>query len=401
MSTERLYYDNSYRLAFSADVVEQTTFKGKPALILDRTCFYPEGGGQPADQGSLNGVPVPDVQSREADRAVVHVLGAALGDSHVEGQVDRARRLDHMQHHSGQHVLSQALERAARASTLSVHMSAESMTLDIDRADLTPDEWIAVEEMANQIVLEDRLVRAWFPEPDELAALPIRKLPDVVGKVRIVDVGGFDVTACGGTHVARTGEIGVIKVLKAERRGNGARLEFRCGGRALRDYRDKHEVVSGLMAALTVGHRELNDTVARLQTENKALRTELKAAREQLAEAEALALLSGAALHGSRRIVARVLEGRSAEEVRLLAQKIIAHPGAVALLAFAGEKAQLIFGRSADLPFDIVPVLKAALQTLGVERGGGRPDFAQGGGAAATAEQLEDALRAAQTALEA
>ena len=201
--------------------------------------------------------------------------------------------------------------------------------------------------------------------------------------------------------MARTGEIGVIKVLKAERRGNGARLEFRCGGRALRDYRDKHEVVSGLMSALTVGHRELNDTVARLQTENKALRTELKAAREQLAEAEALALLSGAALHGSRRIVARVLEGRSAEEVRLLAQKIIAQPGAVALLAFAGEKAQLIFGRSADLPFDIVPVLKAALQTLGVERGGGRPDFAQGGGAAATAEQLEDALRAAQTALEA
>ena len=177
MSTERLYYDDLYRLAFSADVVEQTTFKGKPALILDRTCFYPEGGGQPPDQGSLNGVPVLDVQSREADRAVVHVLGAALAIRTSRGRLTGRAAWISMQHHSGQHVLSQALERAARASTLSVHMSAESMTLDIDRADLTPDEWIAVEELANQIVLEDRLVRAWFPEPDSWRRCPSASSP--------------------------------------------------------------------------------------------------------------------------------------------------------------------------------------------------------------------------------
>jgi alanyl-tRNA synthetase len=367
MTTERLYYDDSYQLAFGAEVVEQTTAKGKPALVLDRTCFYPEGGGQPADHGSLNGVPVLDVQSREADRAVLHILGAPLGDSRVEGQIDRTRRLDHMQHHSGQHVLSQALERAARAETLSVHMSAESMTIDIDRADLTPYEWVAVEELANQIVLDDRPVRAWFPAPDELAALPIRKLPDVAGGVRIVDMGGFDITACGGT---------------------------------LRDYRDKHDVISRLMSTLTVGHRELNDTVARLQTDNRTLRAELKAAREQLAEAEALALLSVPARDGGRRIVARAFEGRSADEVRLLAQKIVAHPDTVALLGAAGEKAQLIFGRSADLSIDVVPALKAALKALGVERGGGRPDFAQGGGVAASLSQIQAALQVAEAMLE-
>ena len=115
-----------------------------------------------------------------------------------------------MHHHSGQHVLSQALSRAAHAETLSVHMSDSTMTIDVDRANLTPDEWRAVEALANQVVLEDRPVRAWFPEPGELAALALRKLPDVTGKVRVVDVGGFDVTACGGTHVARTGEIGLI-----------------------------------------------------------------------------------------------------------------------------------------------------------------------------------------------
>ncbi|MCC7206078.1 MAG: alanyl-tRNA editing protein [Anaerolineae bacterium] len=399
MTTERLYYDDSYQLAFSAEVIERTTFKGKPALVLDRTYFYPEGGGQPADQGTLNGAPVVDVQTREPDRAVLHILAAPLDAPHVEGQIDRARRLDHMQHHSGQHVLSQALERAAHAATLSVHMSADSMTLDIDRADLTPDDWAAVEALANQIVLEDRPVRAWFPEPDELAALPIRKLPDVAGKVRIVDVGGFDITACGGTHVARTGEIGVIKVVKAERRGGGTRVEFRCGSRALRDYREKHDVVSRLMSALTVGHRELGETVARLQAENKALRADLKAAREQLADAEALVMLSGATLHGDWRVVARAFEGRSADEVRLLAQKLIAQPGTLALLGAAGDKAQLIFGRAADVDLDIVPVLKAALHTLGVERGGGRPDFAQGGGVSATAGQLQAALSAALSAL--
>src|SRR5262249_7942093 len=196
MTTERLYYDDSYTLEFNASVMERTIFKERPALVLDRTYFYPEGGGQPPDSGQINGVQVLDVQTRESDRGVLHVLEKELTDSQVDGQIDAARRLDHMQHHSGQHVLSQALERAGRAPTVSVHMSAESMTIDVGRINLSPEEWPAVEDLANRIVLEDLPVRAWFPGPDELAALAantLRNLPNVEGKVRIVDMGGFDI----------------------------------------------------------------------------------------------------------------------------------------------------------------------------------------------------------------
>jgi alanyl-tRNA synthetase len=396
MTTERLYYNDSYTLDFNADVVEHTTFKQRPALVLDRTYFYPEGGGQPSDTGFINGVSVIDVQTREADRAVLHVLDHKLDDPHIEGQIDAARRLDHMQHHSGQHVLSQALSRAANADTLSVHMSGERMTIDVNRPNLSVEDWLAVEELANRIVLEDRPVRAWFPEPDELASLAIRKMPDVVGKVRIVDVGGFDITACGGTHVSRTGEIGLIKVVKFERRGDTTRLEFKCGGRSLRDYRDKNDVINRLVTDMTVGYWELPDAMKRMQDENKALRAELKAAREQLVDVEALAMLPAAVPHGDWRIVARTFENRDVNEVKLLAQKLTAQPGVIALLGIAGEKAQLLFGRAENVSADMVPVLKKGLSVLGSERGGGRPNFAQGGGVAATLEQVTEAIQRAQ-----
>ncbi len=401
MTTERLYYNDSYTLNFDATVVEQTTYKQRPALILDRTYFYPEGGGQPPDTGQINGVPVIDVQTREADRAVLHILEQNLQDPRVEGQIDAARRLDHMQHHSGQHVLSQALTQAANADTLSVHMSASTMTIDVDRANISPDEWLAVEELANRIVLENRSVRAWFPDPQELAALSLRKLPDVAGKVRIVDVGGFDITACGGTHVARTGEIGLIKVVKTERRADTTRLEFKCGARSLRDYRDKNDVVNRLVSDMTVGYWELPDAMQRLRDENKALQSELKAAREQLIEAEALALLPTASSYGAWRIITRAFEGRDVNQVRLLAQKLTAQPGTVALLGIAGDKAQLLFGRAEDVNLDMSKLLKVGLAALKSDRGGGRPNFAQGGGVPASLDDVTAALRQAEQAIQA
>jgi alanyl-tRNA synthetase len=397
MTTERLYYDDAYTLHFEANVLEVTTHAQQPALVLDRTYFYPEGGGQPSDRGTLNGVRVRDVQTRPSDRAVLHVLESPLTAQRVIGEIDGERRRDLRSHHSGQHVLSQALERVAQARTLSVHMSETSMTIDVDRVNIAPETWEAVEALANQIVLEDRPVRAWFPTPEELVALNLRKLPEVDGKVRIVDVGGFDITACGGTHVARTGEIGIIKVVKAERRGETTRLEFKCGARALRDFQAKNEVINRLMAALTVGYWELPETVARLQEQNRALQSELRAAREQLAVHEAASLLASASSHGAYRLVARAF-ARSADEVRSLAQALVAESGVVALLGAAGEKAQLIFARSADVALDVLPLLKKALEQLG-GRGGGRPNMAQGGGASADLDQVQAAINTALTML--
>lgn len=396
MTTERLYYNDSYRLGFNADVVEQTSYKQRPALILDRTYFYPEGGGQPNDTGLINGVKVLDVQTRDADRAVLHVLERELHDPHVEGQIDADRRTDYMHHHSGQHILSQALSQAAKAETVSVHMSVDSMTIDVRRTNISPEDWLAVEELANQIIRENRAVRAWFPEPDELAQLSLRKLPDVAGKVRVIDIGSFDVTACGGTHVAHTGELGLIKVVRFERRGDTTRLEFKCGERALHDYRDKNDVINRLTADLTVGYWQLGEAVSRLQAESKTLRAELKAARDQLTDAEAAAILAATPVQNERRIIVQAFDNRDVNEVRLLAQKLTAQPGTIALLGIAGEKAQLLFGRSENITVDMANLLKEALKTIKSERGGGRPNFAQGGGVPATLYEVKAALDVAK-----
>jgi alanyl-tRNA synthetase len=396
MSTERLYYEDSYTLTFNAQVIEQTTYKGRPALVLDRSYFYPEGGGQLADTGQLNAVSVVDVQVRDADQAVLHIVERPLSDKHVEGQIDAARRTDHMQHHSGQHVLSQALSQAAHAETVSVHMGADNMTIDVNRANLSLDEWLAIEALANRIVFEDRPVRTWFPEANELATLALRKLPDVVGKVRVIDIGGFDITACGGTHVARSGEIGIIKVVRFERHGEATRLEFKCGGRAVEDYRNKNQVINHLASELSVGYRDLPEAVTRIQAENKILKADLKTARERLVDSEALALLASAPNLGDYHIVKQVFEGRDPAELRLLAQKLTTHPGVIALLGTAGDTAQIIFGRSEDAMPDMAQALKTALAYLHTDRGGGRSNFAQGGGVPATLEEVTAALNLAE-----
>ena len=401
MSTQRLYYDDPYTTTFSARVVERTRLEGKPAVVLDRTYFYPTSGGQPHDTGTLDDVPVIDVAVREADGAVLHVLARELPAQAetVHGAIDWERRFDHMQHHTGQHVLTQAFIRVAGAQTVGFHLSADSVTIDLDKPALSTDKVDAAEALANRIVTENRVVRAWFPDADELAELPLRKRPDVQGKFRVVEIAGFDVTACGGTHVSHTGEIGLIKVLRAEKRGDAVRIEFRCGGRALRDYAEKHALLSRLSAELTTGYTAIPDVLAKLRAENKALRKENKQLRGALLRSEAQALWEAAEQRDGYRLVLGAFEGRDVGEVRQIAQHLIAHPATVALCAVAGPKAQLIAARSDDLAQDMVAALKRGLAVWGAQRGGGRPSFAQGGGVPATLEQVRAALQAAAETL--
>ncbi len=401
MRTQRLYYDDPYTTAFSARVVERTHFEGQPAIVLDRSYFYPTSGGQPHDLGTLEGVPVLDVVLREADDAVLHVLERELPAQadNVHGEIDWARRFDHMQHHTGQHVLTQAFIQVAGAHTVGFHLSAESVTIDLDKPALSPEKIEAAEALANRIVTENRAVRAWFPQAEELARLPLRKVPDVHGKFRVVQIADFDVTACGGTHVAHSGEIGLIKVLRAEKRGDTVRIEFRCGGRALRDYAEKHALLSRLSAELTTAYTAIPDVLAKLREENKALRKELKQLRGALLRNEAQTLWEAAEPRNGYRLVLRAFEEREVGEVRQIVQQLIAHPATVAICAVAGPKAQLIAARSDDLSQDMVAALKRGLAVWGAQRGGGRPSFAQGGGVAATLAQAQAALQAAAEAL--
>lgn len=399
MTTQRLYYTDSYTTAFEATVIERTTENGTPAVALDRSFFYPTSGGQPHDTGKLDGVPVIDVVVREADGAVLHLLGSALDLERVTGQVDWDRRFDHMQHHTGQHILSQAFIRVADAETVGFHLSPDSVTIDLDKGHITPAMVDEAEALANRIVTGNHPVRVVFPTADEVAALPLRKVPDVDGKLRVVDIDGFDVTACGGTHVAQTGAVGLIKVLRVDKRGDGVRVEFRCGGRALRDYREKHAILSQLAAELTTGYWEIPAALDRLREQNKSLQRDLRALRSGLLDGEAETLWNQADRSAGYALVVRSFEGYDAGEVRQVVQKLIGHERTIALCGVAGDKAMLIVARSEDLPHDMVPVLMRGLATWGVERGGGRPSFAQGGGVAASLAQVDAALAAARDAV--
>jgi alanyl-tRNA synthetase len=392
--TERLYYADSHLTRFRAQVVERLTYDGKPAVILDRTCFYPTGGGQPNDLGLIDGVPVIDVAARDGDKAIIHVLAGELMANEADCELDWARRFDHMQHHTGQHILTQAFVQTCGAGTVGFHLSADTATIDLDHTALSAAQIAAAEELANQIVFEARPVTTRIVDPDAADGVRMRRLPDtlVTGGLRVVEVADFDVTACGGTHVRSTGEIGIIKVVGTEKRGGKLRVEFKCGGRALRDYRVKSDVLGRIAAALNAHFSEADAVVAKLQEDYRAAARALKAASSQLVEYEAAALLAETRAENGRRLIVRIYDQRDPAEMKLLAQRLSAAEGVIALLGSAGSKAQLVFARSADRTEDMNALLKLALAQLGDARGGGQPNMAQGGGVPADEAAVRRAL---------
>lgn len=373
--TERLYFSDSYLTRFSARVIARGERGGRPAVALDRSAFYPEGGGQPADRGALAGVAVLDVQ--EESGLVWHELAGPIAEDAVEGLVDWARRFDHMQQHHGQHLLSAAFERLLGLRTVSFHLSAALSTIDLDGPGLTAEGAAGVEDLVNQVIWEDRPVLARFVGAEELATIQLRKPPAVDGPIRVVSVPDFDHSACGGTHPRSTGGVGLLHIRRWERRGGELRVEFLCGGRALRDYRERDAVATRVALGLSVGLDELDASVARLRAAEEQARKALERAGERLIGYEARELLEGAARAGGAPVVRQVLDGRSVGELRLLAQAIAAG-GGVALLGLRGEKTQLVVARAEGLPIDCGALLREALAPRG-GRGGGSAALAQGG----------------------
>ena len=398
MKSERLYYHNSYLKEFESIVIARTDFDNQTAVILEESAFYPTSGGQPYDMGTLNNQPVLDVVADNG--SVLHMLAHPLESDKVQGRIDWRRRFDHMVHHSGQHILTRAFIEMCGAETLSFHLSEQSVTIDVDADNLSENQIAAAEDLANQIIAENRPVRAWFPEPAELAELSLRKVSEkVTGAVRVVDVGDFDLTACGGTHVAQTGEIGLIKVIRADKKNNNVRIEFLCGQRAMADYRLKNELLLNLSASLTTGIADIPTIFEKMRDENKTLARQLKATKQRLLGYDVAQWLADAT-GTTPVIVIQIVENAEKSDLQQMASQLTQKPETVALLGMAGESAHFVFARSEDLEVDVVPLLKTALATLNSQRGGGRPNMAQGGGIPATSNQVEHALNTARELLQ-
>lgn len=394
MSTERLYYHDAYATTFEANIVERIREDDQLAVVLDKTCFYPTSGGQPADRGQLNGRAVTDVYVREEDDAIVHVLAQEVWDDEVKGAVEWGRRFDHMQQHTGQHILSQAFISVADAHTVGFHLSDSTVTIDLNRANLSPANIEKAELLANRIIWENRPVKVRLVTQEQVQQLPLRKIPELnAQQYRLVEIEKFDLTACGGTHVSRTGAVGLIKIVKVERRGEQLRVEFCAGRRALADYGQKHRLVSQLAADFTTGYWKLPEVIATLRSEAADNERLLRQQTEKLLAYEARDLLANARSVASTRIVTAAFSDRDPAHLPILANHVIAEPGVVALLGLAGAKSRLLFARSDDAPGQMNSLLKQALHVLGNGGGGGSETFAQGGGPAAPIERVEQALQ--------
>jgi alanyl-tRNA synthetase len=402
VTTERLYYADSHLLDFDATVLEAADIApGRAGVVLDRTAFYPTGGGQPHDTGTLGQSRVVDCVERD-DGRVLHVVegiagGAPRAGERVSCRVDWPRRLDHIQQHTGQHILSQSLLKLFGAPTRSFRMAGRACEIDVGLADPSDERIEAAVDLANRIVWEDRPLRVLSVTAEEAARLPLRRDSAREGELRLVEIEGFDLSPCGGTHAARTGEVGAVVVRAWERAKGLTRIEFAAGNRAVADYRLANSSARRTAALFSAARDEAPDLAARLAEENRQLTRRLRALEELAARAEAEELSRAAEpLAGAARLVARTFEDRDAESLKRVAVAIISRPARVALLGSReGGEARLVFARSADAPGDMNKLLRAACATL-EGRGGGRPDLAQGGGRRADllAEAVESAARA-------
>lgn len=392
--SERLYYSDSFLRNFTGTIAGVREYAGGEGwqLSLDRTAFYPTSGGQPFDQGTLLApstsgtaleVPVEEVAEDE-DGVVWHLVGQPLEvGTHVEGRIDWHRRFDHMQQHTGQHLLSAIFLKELKAPTVSFHLGEESSTIDLAIPPPAHHSLERVERIANEIIGEDRAVTTSYVSRDEAEALltagDLRKLPDREGVIRLIDIANCDRNACGGTHVRSTGQIGGLLVRGTEKVSRGVRVEFVCGLRAIRTARRDAMVLTEITGLLSTGAPELPATVKRLLTDIKSGSREHQKLSEELATFQAAKLISEEPVRNSLRLLVREWKDRDRDFVRMLASRTVAAAPSTAVVFCAkdSDPARVYIARSPDLHFHCGTVLRELLSNFGL-RGGGSPDLAQG-----------------------
>ncbi|HQI16852.1 MAG TPA: DHHA1 domain-containing protein [Bacillota bacterium] len=391
MRTERLYNDDPYLTEFRAEVIETLPYGDKYGIVLDRTAFYPVGGGQPWDTGYLNDEKVSEVI--EKDGKLLHIVDNKLLSAEVKGSVNWARRFDFMQQHTGQHILSACFEKLLNGSTDSFHMGKDIVSIEINIDSFSIDDAERIENMANDIIYYNLPVIIRVVNGEELNSLPLRKMPKVTENIRIVEVKEIDYSPCGGTHVRTTGEVGMIKIKSWEKCKGGIRFTFVCGNRALKDYGMYNSIIRTLCEKLSVRDSEIIEAIDKLLLDLRNTEKQLSASTQELMRVEAENIIRECPVVSGIRLISKVFDNRSINDVKLLAQYLTKAPGTVALLACKNENAQVIFSRSEDVNMDMNTLFKAVLPIID-GKGGGNSKTAQGGGS--KAEGLEEFMNNAR-----
>jgi alanyl-tRNA synthetase len=391
--TSRIYYTDPYCRRFDAAVTKAFLHEGRPAVVLDRTAFYPTSGGQPFDTGKLVGAggagEASDViDTLDLDDDVIHVLSAPVHEgAAVRGEIDWGRRFDHMQQHTGQHILSAAFDRLFDNRTVSFHLGADTSTIDLLR-EMSWAEITRAEQEANRVIWDNREVAIRVVTSAHAVTLPLRKEPSREGTLRLIEVKDFDLSACGGTHVSRTGAIGSVVVAAAEKFKGGTRLTFACGNRAVRAFQSLRDAVGGSVRLLSVLPGELPAAVERMQAETKDLRRTLRKFQEALASHEAARLIGVSDIgRGPVLLMVEGLDGWDANGLKAIATHITAQVDAVVALFSKASPYAVVIARSPGLPLDAAAVVRVLNERFG-GRGGGKADLAQGGGFAGDLSEI-------------
>ncbi len=389
---KRIYFDDQYQVEFESKIIDRLKHNNQTALILEQTCFYPESGGQPADKGTLNGVEIIDVIEDEG--RILHIVDQEVAETKVKGKIDWKTRFDYMQQHAGQHILSQSFWKLMQGKTMSFHLGQDVSTLEIDIQKISDLELEKVEEEANKIIFQNREIKTYFVDEAKIGEVPLRKPPKKTGLIRVVEVADYDFSACGGTHPSRTGEIGLIKILKSGRIRNNLCFEFVCGSRVLKDYTLKNRILLQAASRLSVGEEEVPDAVEKLFADLKSEKKQRRKVLIKLSELEARDIRQNA----DGRIIKKIYSGRSWDDIRHIALNIIRNPGYIVLFALkADRKANLILARSEDIDFDMRELIQAASQLIN-GKGGGRPSLVELAGD--NVENLKHALEGLEEGLE-
>lgn len=387
----KLYYKDPYIASFSTKLItHEKDEQGKWYAILEETAFYPTGGGQPHDEGLINGVKVIDVE--EVDGEIRHYLEERLQEVArvVKGEVNWERRFDHMQQHAGQHILSAAFEALFDLSTIGFHLGKEFLTIDLDTEELTEQQIMKAEKLANQIIMESRPIETKWVTSQQLSMFPLRKQPTVTENIRLVIIPEFDYNGCGGTHPKTTSEVGSIKLLSWERQKGKVRLQFICGDRVIRQLHEKNQVLNELTGLLNAPEKDLPLAAKRIIENGREQDKLIAELQEALISCETKELLEKANKVKDRKVVSKVFQRRSIQEMQKLA-RIIANKEEKAIILFVNEtdeKLQFVCARGSAISISMKQIA-ATLLTLINGKGGGNDSFAQGGGDAMyTGEQL-------------
>ncbi|CEG27315.1 serine-tRNA(Ala) deacylase AlaX [Bacillus sp. B-jedd] len=392
---EKIYYQDPYQNTFTARLVRQgQEEEGNCYIVLSETAFYPTGGGQPHDTGSLNGVNVVGVE--EVDGEIRHYPESKLelpDDSEVTGVLDWDRRFDHMQQHSGQHILSAAFEQLFGYKTVGFHLGREESTIDLDTTSLDDSHMEEAERLANQIVLENRPIETRWVTNEEAQRLPLRKQLSVTENIRLVIIPDFDYNGCGGTHPSSTGQVGLIKVLGAEKEKKKTRITFTAGARSFDQFSRKQRILSKLSPLLNAPQEGMEKAVLHLLTSKAQLEKQLEEAKDQLIGYEAKALFKNSMAEGQT--VSAVFQERSMQELQKLARLVVteAPECKVVFVSENGGKLQIVCAKGEVAEGNMKDLINHFLPSIN-GRGGGNLQFAQGGGDAIVAggQLLEDML---------